>query len=655
MSDVVVHNSPPTREARYGWLALVAGWLIRHEGFLAVLVFAACFLAPVLRSPIIGHDVEGSLVCGTLQLRGCRLWDLAREGLNDQLAQGRVVPIASLLDPYIACYSGGAVVQKGFVLALILCNVTLFYWLLRRWNVNGSVAQLGVVCLTILFQMRVTEDPILACHGWMQWLVNQLLLSLLCLEAYFRTQRRGWLVASALVYGASLLTDEASYCFALVLLVVAFARLGQWRKALWQMRLHLGVTAIVLAAATGLRLCFALADGVAYQMHWSFPKIAKTACLQAGSALPLSYASFCDSHRAALWQSADRLINWQSCLTLVGAFGLTLFLLRRIKEERSASENKTATWRLPPEVPAVGLVLWIAPALFLAVWPLYQDAAHGGLGFRPVYVQYFGVALLVVSGLHGFAGALKKHWRRRAGCLSLASAAVAALTFASNQSAIERWGINVDYDMRLTLEAAFSAGLGDDVPAESTTMVTTWRSWLDLNRPEISTAFFSHCLRRKVDVINATPGTLPPTFQSDLAKRPGPFYAICEHCPNDRSGWVILSQVDDLGEAFGQSGPLEHTPLRTRRFRVFVRDRVLSPIFYVLPNLIVGHVPSRAYGERDKRCQTIDVAGLRVVNRGRGWALYEGAFDEAADVGALGMAGYPVLTSIHHSRGTDTR
>jgi hypothetical protein len=93
-----------------------------------------------------------------------------------------------------------------------------------------------------------------------------------------------------------------------------------------------------------------------------------------------------------------------------------------------------------------------------------------------------------------------------------------------------------------------------------------------------------------------------------------------------------------------------HYPVCARKFRVFVRDEVLAPNFFAVPNQVYGHFPGTLYGARDNRFELIKVTDLRLVRRGRDWAVYEGGFSEPADVAALGMVGYPVFAEIHSAR-----
>jgi hypothetical protein len=643
MPDATLHVPSSQSLAPSGRWAQVLEWSRRHEGFLAVLIFAGCFLSPLLRSPFIGDDMLTSSVAGVLHLRDCSLADLARERLQTDLAQGRLTLIASLAGPYVSYFTSDVVVHKRMVLALVLANLLLFYALLCRWGVNAAVAQLGMLCLVCLFQMRLNDDPLLSFQGLMQLLTIQLLLSLLALDAYVRTARWQWLAISAALYALSILTDTASYSFGLVLFAPIYAHFGRWRPALRAFLPYLAISLVALVVIICLRIHFRDILDADNKLHWSLPKIVKTTVAQASSALPISYLTLCGAERARFWRPELLVTRWENWFALFGVAGLSLFLLRRIAEDKANNlPQRSELWR-------AGLALWLSPALFLAVCASRQ-AMWLGAGYRPVYLECFGAALLIVAGLGRLASVLSVHWRKCGWSLALITAIVAVLTFDSNQAVVANWREVNDRDMRVTMEAAFAAGLGDEIPQDSTVLLTTWRSWLAADRPEIANAFFSKCVGRRINVIDGTPRQWPPPSMQPGSTLPRLDFALCEQCPNDHSGYVILCYLDGDVDFERLSPTGLHYPVCARKFRVFVRDEVLAPNFFAVPNQVYGHFPGTLYGARDNRFELIKVTDLRLVRRGRDWAVYEGGFSEPADVAALGMVGYPVFAEIHSAR-----
>jgi hypothetical protein len=78
-----------------------------------------------------------------------------------------------------------------------------------------------------------------------------------------------------------------------------------------------------------------------------------------------------------------------------------------------------------------GLALWIVPALPIALSAKYQQQLHFGLGYLPVFLEYFGAGIVLATVLTKVSGT-------RAHVLALgltvaAFPAVALATFASNR------------------------------------------------------------------------------------------------------------------------------------------------------------------------------------------------------------------------------
>ncbi len=265
MSDAAVPPSgrvPPVISSRAD---RCARWLLEREGFALAMLFAACFLGPLVRSPLILGDLKSSLIPGLEQVTGRTVSELSRQALADDLAAGRFAPLAAVGDPWIGRYLGGALVQKWSMLALVLSNIALFHALLRRWTVPHGLAAIGVVGLAMLFAMRVADDPLLTGHGWMQAAMGLVLAALWAFERARGPASRTWLSASVAMYTLAMLVDDSSRVCGLVFVAVALARESNWRTAFRETRFHLFSAATLFAIATALRLGFAIPGGVGYQ------------------------------------------------------------------------------------------------------------------------------------------------------------------------------------------------------------------------------------------------------------------------------------------------------------------------------------------------------------------------------------------------------
>jgi len=666
MPNPAVIDVVAQRAAQPAWTRSFVAWLERWEGFALVLALAGCCLSPLLASPFINDDIHGSTVAGLMRVRSASLTEMLGERLTADLDAGRVAPLGSLAVVCVSYALGDVRIHKAFVLSLALANLALFYGLLRTWGMHHTPAQWSLLAVALCFQFRLRNDPLLELDGVMQALVCLLIGSLFCLEHYLRSERRGWLAASAAIYAVMLLLDETSYALTPIYAATIYAKRQTWRPTLQGAAPYLGLSVAMLLAVVGARLWRLVPGSQVLGLHWSLPKIVNTAFWQAAAPVPLSFMTFCGAKRADIWQPGEWFAHGLNWLALGGAGILCFFLLRRLGEDPGAAAP-------PPRValPA-GLAWWIGPALVPACVGRVQDLSHPGLAAPAAYVQCFGLAIVAACGVGWLAARLPRQWSVVRAVVSLAVAGVALVTCDGNRAVIRHWSGMTDFNTRAIIEEAFRHGLGDEIPEGATLLVTTWRSWLDVNRPERAAAFYSACAGRRINVANATPGLGPISRQRDLTGAPRPAFAVCEQCPDETSGYVILSQVDEPDEAIGAGGapdggsraesspgdvvsdgaaddPLAGPPV-VRRFHVFVRDKSLNSNFFAAPNQLFGHRPGASFGARDRPGEIFEVSGLRPVRRGRGWAIYEGEFHSPVDVATLGMAGHAVVVEIHCPR-----
>ncbi len=261
-----------------------------HAGFAAVLIFAAGFLSPMLRSGFYYDDIKNSCIAGYIQLSETSLAAIIEQCTMGAMETGRFFPGALATTFTVHWLFPGAMAYKCFILALTLVNLAQFYALLRCWKVNPAAAQLGTLALVLLLQMRAFGDPLLGFAGIMQIVMGQLLLSMICLQRYLESVRPTWLVASLAIHVSSLLTYEISYLFLPVYLTMSFAHYRQWRRALATVGPYALAIGVLTCYVLGLRFSVPMARDFAYRFSLAPPAVAGTALKQASAALPLSYA-----------------------------------------------------------------------------------------------------------------------------------------------------------------------------------------------------------------------------------------------------------------------------------------------------------------------------------------------------------------------------
>jgi len=234
---------------------------------------------------------------------------------------------------------------------------------------------------------------------------------------YLRSGKRRHLMASLAIYAATLLTYEITIPFFLLFAALAWLY-PERRSLLTSARISWPFAALAGAAVAlnmGLRLFYqvafsgsaadyaqaAAAGGPiarAYIPNLAPGAILETIAHQASAALPLSFQLAARGRWLFPSFSADLAAQPVFCLLLVAGYGAMAIVL---------------SWQLWREVLAcshgfrlgllvvLGSGLLILPNMLISLSPRYQAETSWGIGYLPVYLSYFGVALLLLALIYG--------------------------------------------------------------------------------------------------------------------------------------------------------------------------------------------------------------------------------------------------------------
>ncbi|MDB5348990.1 MAG: hypothetical protein JWN86_237, partial [Planctomycetota bacterium] len=459
----------------------------RVLGVSAVLVFAAIFLAPMLKTGYISDDVVSSLMPGMTKFTGQSVVSRTLSHMRSSMLEGRFYPLVWL--QYYAVFFSlqNVLLYKSFILAMVLLDLLLFVVFVRMSARDDGLALLAATLTVPLFQFRAFFDPILAFHGLLQFIVAGILLSLLSLQRFLEGRGRVWLVLSVMTFLACCLAYEV--CYPLVFLYVPSIASGcrDWRSRWTTFRPYL----------TAVGACVTLS----ILMRWLHPSpsyihgvshdpsaIVVAMATQTSSALPLSYfladpaGLFTDAH------GFSAILRWMARPDAGIVTALASLVVGICLRSRPAALAETVpavpSGRLGV-LPQVGLLLAVLPAVMIAISSRYQAQIRFGKGYLPVYVQYFGVGLLLAwlirSALDRLASRVALTRVARVAltvvvgittCLTYRANCTTAVGLVSppgsrtfNQEAA--WNDGIWHDRRNNLEAALHAGLLDDVPEHS--------------------------------------------------------------------------------------------------------------------------------------------------------------------------------------------
>jgi hypothetical protein len=605
-----------------------------------IAVLAALCLLPTLQTGYISDDNFASLKPGVLRVanKGLAAWIV--ENIRTSMQEGRFYPLHWLPFNGTFCLIQDVLVYKIYILLLVASNLLLFILFLGKISGDTGFACLAASLTLMLIQLRAYHDPILSFFGLLQILVAGTLLSLLTLETYMRRPRGVWLAISVLLYLSCLLLYEASYPLFLLHALLIWRRrpeLRAWARTCWPFFQAAGFCvfmSVLLRWLHPVDYSQPTSSTTHYQMNLAPGPILATLLRQTSGALPLSYfltdpaGLFAGVKRPgalALW-----ITRWDVLSIAVVASGVCYLSLTSKPREDGDGSPTRPDWKL---LTLLGALLAVLPAVAITLTNRYQREIVFGRPYVPIYVQYFGVGLLLASAIRALSASGSKDGaaaRRSRLAIALAVGLTTGLTYRANcataVSLVSAPGTPAfnpaSYDMggawhyqRRNLQAALHSGLLEGVPEHSKLLLANeYPYWYDA---ELSVLFYAmHASKVLMPV--------PPSARERLASRPqhgGPTYAVRDVCLGKDAGYVILSSCPYRR---GDLAPGRVEDDDSEELRLFVRHPELFAYGPTPAVLLLGNAsataakPAGMSGEAQFMRTARD---LTVLKAGPDWAL----------------------------------
>jgi len=442
----------------------------------APLVLAIAFLQPLLRLGFIDDDAYNSYINGWIGWHGLSWWSFYASVVQLWIhAEGRFMPL-NLASVYALFHlTQSEVVAKAVQLVMIGLNVATLAALARRLVGSWTFGLLAAACVPLTLQIRFSLDPIAGFAPLLPVTLEFVLLALLLQLEWHRTANSGYLAGAVAAFSAAALTYEVTYLYLLVHVYLARRRVGAWRRSFWECAAFAAPIVALSALSLGLRHAAHVAGSDTYAIDFAPASYLRTYLIQLMAALPLTFALF---DPAQIERSLTTLV----ARPLVG-YGLGLavaaltYLLLRLRTD-GASEIAPSDGYVDAAV--VGALLWLLASPLIAASPRWQRELVFGQAYLPVYLEYFGVALIVAVLCSVATRAARGQTVRVVAALLIGL--VTALTYQSNRSALAAYQPGFTQG-RLALEEAARDGLFADVPAGATLLVDHSYLW-DFEPPE---------------------------------------------------------------------------------------------------------------------------------------------------------------------------
>ncbi|MBF0555364.1 MAG: LamG domain-containing protein [Nitrospirae bacterium] len=367
-----------------------------------ILAYIVITLSPLLNAGFYDDDQASSYVRGTLVSKGMQL------NLSSYLADyinfsidgnkywiketGRFFPLSAFPGtlPFYIFYSQDTVIFLNILKILSLClNILLYGYLIWLITKSEMLSLLSMLLIPVFFQFRVYHDPILSYPFLLSFVLLYALLSLISLQQYLVKGKIYYLVLSMLLYLAGCLTYEISYLFFILHFILIYFQINNLKMALKQTSPF-----IIIVIFLGILSLFLRHNAPhilgQYTINLNFYLYFKTFMNQTLSSLPMSYIIFTLPNR--IHHIAYITVNYNPIRSVISSvlFVVLLYMLFT-KLSLKDVEHKFLI--------IFGSVLCFIPGLMIAASPKFQSEVTLGKGYLPVYIQYYGMLLLLTGAV----------------------------------------------------------------------------------------------------------------------------------------------------------------------------------------------------------------------------------------------------------------
>ena len=461
---------------------------------LLILLLTAASLSMLIRSGYFWDDAVNSTAYLAQKKDAVPTFRHVLEFMGDYLRLGRINVLSVYY--YFFFYIENVSVYKALIILSILINQLIFRKVLLEFGVPLSGARLGMLLIPMLLQTRIYQDPVSGFYSLMQVLTAEMLLCALFLMRWLNGGKGRHLALSLVLFAAGLLTYEVCFPFLAMICVLIWVNRGSFKQAVRESLPFVGVTLLMVIAVIVVRSRFLERTyaGVAFSLDPA--RIVQAAWRQFIAGLPLSYYSA--GYQAAVMDHvypAAEFMNYDfgSFLRSVQLSDVLIVLIALAVMNRIRAVDWGVWKDKRHELLVLGVSFAVLPIITIAVSERYQGQLMPGLGYLPVYMQYYGVAMLLLWVLPRF----RDSECARAFCMS-AFSLILLLNLQNNRAVTDLMNRHF-YDPRNAGEAALRGGLLDFLPEDAVLVSLNDRRYLweaDWNNAGLYQEFYGNHSRR---------------------------------------------------------------------------------------------------------------------------------------------------------------
>lgn len=482
LAPVFKRKAEDVNQPNCSWSAFFGGFISNWGIELVILAITALSLRMLVPSGYYWDDALNSTQYLFERQDGIPLIQNLLSFMGKYLALGRINVLSAYY--YFLFYIPNVAVYKALIIALVLGCQLVARIVLTFFTGSRSFGQFTMLLIPLLIQLRAYQDPVSGFYGLMQVLLITILLIAYFFMRYLRSGEKRNLILSLLAYLVGCMIYEVVFPFGLLIPLLCWAEGVSPKRSIRTTLPFLLICMILLGAILILRMNLPTAEvyeGVRFKLQLS--AILRTYGTQLLAALPLSYYTF--THQLSALEQvklADGFFHQTSGEILRGIEAadfllmLPLIFSAVLIFQRWYAENGIGVWRNKLRSALVlGLCLFLLPAVTIAFSTRYQGQLVPGLGYLPVFISLFGVAILLALPV-GFV--LRQRKTALQGFL-LALIAVVFLVTTQHNRLVTQWMDRVFYYPRQTGEQSLESGLFDFLPENAAviSMNPSWYMW----------------------------------------------------------------------------------------------------------------------------------------------------------------------------------
>jgi len=389
------------------------------------------------------------------------------------MQQGRFTPLSFLWQDGVFMYIPTVKLYRLFVLVMNLLSITVVVVFIKKLPVKINFA-LWIICLCAVMQFRIQyHDAYTSLHGMYQLLTILIFGSLISYIKFNQTNRWGYWVLAVCMYTITLLVSEVGLGTVLFIPATALLFNNSIRKTLTHTMPFAVVTIAYLMIVMWLRTHPPAGGKIYYglQSNLNFSDMYSLFERQMFATLPLSNLF----NQIAIPQVLHHRFDSSPLITIsILTLSITLFVLV-VKRFQVPDGNSTFS----PKLVLYFLLLSAVPAIFILPSVKYQKEIQMGASYLPVFIQNFGMALLLAYMAQVNMQSSKAIGKAIGYTITLFLVLCVPVTFLFN-SALINAGICEKSAPSLAQYYSLKEGILNDVPDNSLIIVTQgWKqAWM---------------------------------------------------------------------------------------------------------------------------------------------------------------------------------